>query len=235
MRRAARPDPGEPACERSGRFPALHAGLLTYAVGSLFFTHDGRARFLPTCILIAAAALLAAVRLPSGVLAYKSEAVLALVVPIAGTLVALALPAAQLGQSVMEAFLSSAQDLIKGGRSVPAVADYLGKVAIERRRDLESIRCVIVFSIASLLLGLLGVFGLMSSGESIYPWLTARDLLASLATTSLVAAVAWLLPVVWSSFDFTKADQLIALLRQVPSSSPSPPPAAQAPSCKSVP
>lgn len=203
-----------------------------------FLSSDGRARLLPTCLLVVTGALLGAVRLESGVLAYKSDAVLAMVVPIAGTLVALALPAAQLGQSVMEGFLGSAQDLIKGGRPVPAVASFLEKVAIERRRDLESIRSVIIFSVASLLIGLLGIFGLLGSGGQWLPWIAARDVLACLATTSLVAAIAWLLPVVWWSFDFTKADQLIELLKQVPQVPALPPsvtPAAQPTASKPAP
>jgi hypothetical protein len=185
-------------------------------MGALFYDQSGRARLSLTFILVVLAAIPIAIRVPEGLFAYKSDGVLAIIVPIAGTLVALALPAAQLAQSVMESFLSSAQELIKGGRAVHAVADFLGKVAVERRRDLEGIRCVIVFSVVSFLLGLFGTFNPGSPSEPFVGSIVARDLLASLATTSLVASVAWLMPVVWSSFNFAKADQLVDLLKKAP-------------------
>lgn len=192
-------------------------------MSSVFYTRTGQARLLPTWVLVLLATSVLAIRVPTGSLAYKSDVVLTIVVPIAGTLVALALPAAQLAQSVMEAFLSSAQELIKGGRPIPAVVDYLSQAGIERKRDLAGIRCVIVFSVASLLAGLFGVLGPVTPGESPSASLVLRDLLASFATTSLVASVLWLMPVVRSSFSFSKADQLVALLRKVP---PTPSPAA---------
>jgi len=170
----------------------------------LFYTPTGQARLLPTCILVLLVTLALAIRVPTGLLAYKSDAVLTIVVPIAGTLVALALPAAQLAQSVMEAFLSSAQELIKGSRPIPAVADYLHDAAIERKRELAGVRCVIVFSVASLLAGLFGLLGPVTPGESPSGNFALRDFIASFSMTALVASILWLIPVVRSSFSFAK-------------------------------
>lgn len=180
----------------------------------LFYTPAGEARWLLSWGAVFLATLAVASRLPSGVLEYHGSTVLALVVPVAGTLVALTLPAAQLAQSAMAGFMSSAQELIKSGRPIPAVAEHLGQLATERKRDLAGIRCVIVFSVCALLAGLLGILDPTPAGGTPPGSLVLQDLLAAFATSCLVAAVIWLLPVVQSSFSFAQADHLVALLRK---------------------
>lgn len=183
-------------------------------MNTLFYTPAGEARWLLSWSAVFVATLAVASRLPSGTLGYQGSAVLGLVVPIAGTLVALTLPAAQLAQSAMAGFLSSAQELIKSGRPIPAVAEHLGQLATERKRDLAGIRCVIVFSVCALLAGLLGILDPTPVGGTPPDRVSLQDLLAAFALSSLVAAVIWLLPVVQSSFSFAQADQLVALLRK---------------------
>jgi hypothetical protein len=193
-------------------------------MSGLFFSPDGRARYPATCVLVLVLTLCVSFRRPDGWLEYKSDAVLAILVPIAGTLVALALPAAQLGQSVIERLLSDAENLIRSDRPIHDIADYLEKFAHEQKRNLEAIRCVIVYSVASFGVGLLGTLGLMGSVKLIDPSLAARDVLSSLSMSLLVVAVAWMLPVVWSSFNYSKAEQLVALLKKTPATTPPPPP-----------
>ncbi|MBK6387991.1 MAG: hypothetical protein IPF71_15025 [Rhodoferax sp.] len=88
---------------------------------SLFFDQHGNARAFPTSVMVIVAALVAAARVKGGYLSYESDKVIAIVVPVAGTIVALALPAAQLAQSVLESFLTNAQELIKSGIRSPAL------------------------------------------------------------------------------------------------------------------
>lgn len=183
-------------------------------MNTLFYTPAGGARWLLSWCAVLLATLAVSSRLPSGVLAYQASAVLDLVVPIAGTLVALTLPAAQLAQSAMAGFLSSAQELIKSGRPIPAVAEHLGQLATERKRDLAGIRCVIVFSVCALVSGLVGILDPTPVGGTPPGGVSIQDLLAAFALSSLVAAVLWLMPVVQSSFSFAQADQLVALLRK---------------------
>jgi hypothetical protein len=180
---------------------------------SPLFSATGHARAVPTCLVVIVAAVLASVRTPGGMLAYKSSEVLAIVLPVAGTIVALALPAAQLAQSVMESFLSNAQELVKGNRPISGIVTFLSEVAAERRRDLEAMKWVVYFGLISFLAGLCGLLGAFSQAQ-IGENLAVRDLIACLATGFLVASVLWFLPVVRSSFNFAKADNLIELLRR---------------------
>jgi hypothetical protein len=146
-------------------------------------------------------------------IAFSSEQALAVVVPIAGTIVALALPAAQLASSVMERFLTSAEKLIKADRPIAGVVNYLSDVARTGKRDMAAMRRVVELALLSFLVGLVGVVG-MAGQLQLLPVLAFRDLVAGLSIALLAASVLWFVPVMRSSFDFSKADRLIDLLRR---------------------
>lgn len=174
-------------------------------VSSLCFSHDGNTKVWPTLVGVFTTAALMSIRTQDGFLTYKSNEVLALVVPIAGTIVALALPAAQLAQSVMESFLSTGNDLVKARRPLGEVATFLKSKAQERRRDLGAMRCVVLYGLASLLVALCGVVGFFTQTQ-VGEHFVISDFIASLATTLLVASVLWFLPVVRTSFNFDRAE-----------------------------
>lgn len=177
-----------------------------------FFDTNGRAKLRNAFILGVVVGVVMATRTPMGFLNIKSDAVLAIVVPIAGTIVALALPAAQLAQSVMQSILSTANDLLQTSKSRADIADYLGRVVRRKRCDLSAMRSVVLFSFASLIVGLLGVIGTFSHLHT--EFLAVKDVYATLSTTFLVISVLWFLPVVRSSFDISQADNLVELLRE---------------------
>ena len=182
---------------------------------SLFFDKHGNARPVPTGIIVIAAAFLAAARVKGGFLSYESDKVIAIVVPVAGTIVALALPAAQLAQSVLESFLTNAQELIKSGDPIHGIVKFLTNLANDRRRNLEAMKMVVYFGLASFLIGMVGVLGAFHP-EKISDSMAVRDVIACLSSAFLIASVLWFLPVVESSFNFGKADELIVLLKKTP-------------------
>ncbi len=184
---------------------------------SLFFDKHGNARPVPTGIIVIAAAFLAAARVKGGFLSYESDKVIAIVVPVAGTIVALALPAAQLAQSVLESFLTNAQELIKSGDPIHGIVKFLTNLANDRRRNLEAMKMVVYFGLASFLIGMVGVLGAFHP-EKISDSMAVRDVIACLSSAFLIASVLWFLPVVKSSFNFRKANELIDLLKKTPES-----------------
>lgn len=193
-------------------------------IPSLLFSQGGQTKVWPTLVAVTMTAALMSIRVQDGFLTYKSNEVLALVVPIAGTIVALALPAAQLAQSVMESFLSTGNDLVKARRPLGDVATFLKSKAQERRRDLGAMRCVVLYSLVSLLVGFCGVVGLFAQtqlGEHV----AVRDFIASLATTLLAASVLWFLPVVRTSFNFDRAEAFATALGEAAKREAAPPPA----------
>lgn len=163
-------------------------------------------------ILVVALAILGSMRSCIGFLHYSGEEVLPLVVPIAGVFVALALPAAQLAQSVKERLLESAEALIKAKpHDIEHVRKTLKGLVSQHRSNLESMKRAIYFSLASLLVGLLGLFGAFKP-LNLFHRFAVIDFLASLSTLLLVVAVFRLLPVVASSFNLTDIDRVLRIL-----------------------
>ena len=135
----------------------------------LFFTAKGKARFAPTCIAVLVISTLSAWRSSHGFFRYNPTDLLTILVPVAGTVVALALPAAQLAQSIVENFLSGVGELSK--RPVRETVKFFSSLAVQRRRDMSSMFCVVVYSLCAFLLGvadLLGVFSGLTGNE--YEW-----------------------------------------------------------------
>lgn len=186
-----------------------------------FFTDVGKVRYSPTTAAAIIFASLASAQSTRGFLSYKSTDLLSLTLPIAGTIVALPLPAAQLAQSVIENFLSSARDLIKARKSIPEIIIYLTDSAVERRRNLEAMKCVVIYGAVSFLTGMIGAFGFLKD-TTIGHMILIADFVACAATTFLVSSILWFFPVVLSSFDFRKGDKLIELLESA-SQVPEPP------------
>lgn len=71
-------------------------------------------------------------------------------------------------------------------------------LAVQRRRDLASMYCVIVYSLCSFLLGAAGFLGLFADVK-VRGVLSARDWIACTAVGFLIASVLWFMPVVRSS------------------------------------
>jgi hypothetical protein len=180
--------------------------------GSLVFTQTGEARFVPTTLAVLVAGTVSAISSPWGFLQYTSKDILTVMVPISGTVLALALPAAQLAQSVVENFLSSAGELSKN--PIADVVQFLKGLAEQRRRDLSSMYCVIVYSLCSFLLGTAGFF-VMLSNFALPGVINLSDWLACASVGFLIASVLWFLPVMRSSFDTRKVDKLIRMLESL--------------------
>lgn len=187
------------------------------------FTAEGDVRHWPSVIATVIVAIALASSSPYGIFTYSSKDVIALVLPMAGTLVALALPAAQLAQSTLENFLSTAEGLLLQNKPIPDVRNYLTGVAKQYRRDLQATRCVVLFGLASFLVAIAGAFGFLSHVQ-LREWVTVPDLLASIAAALLVAAVLWFIPVVRSAFSFSKGDRLLHVLTPTPKKAPEKPP-----------
>jgi hypothetical protein len=181
----------------------------------MIFGAKGEARILPTVVLALVAAFIMSVESPIGVLSYSSSGLLEVLVPIAGTFVALSFPAVQLAQSVQRDFFSDARDLFRTkGSDLPGVVSTLQIATNRHRKDLGAMLVTIYLSIASLLLGVAGLFDVAGSMPE-PPYFSFADFLASFAAALLVAAALWFIPIVRSSADLSMADETIRLL-QVP-------------------
>lgn len=122
-----------------------------------FFSENGNVRAWPTCLLAAIAAAFASVESPFGFISYQPDQILRLMVPVSGVFVALALPAAQLAQSVKERLFAEAIDLLSSQQSdVEGVRKTLRTVTVQYRQALETMRLMIYLSLASFLTGLAG-------------------------------------------------------------------------------
>lgn len=175
----------------------------------MIFKDDGTTRTAWARILGIVLAILGAAQSSLGFLQYEGNEVLTLIVPIAGVFVALALPASQLAQSVKERFLDDAERLIREEfEDIENVGHTLESLLRVHRRNLESMKRVIYFSLASFLVGLLGLFGAFKH-VSLYDNFTLVNFIACLSTVFLILAVFWLLPVVASSFDLKDIDRLL--------------------------
>jgi hypothetical protein len=172
---------------------------------------NGKARYWPTCAAVIVFAVASATKSSYGILVYEGGNVTNLILPIAGTVVALALPAAQLAQSSVQNFMLAADDLLRAPTNLSGLRAHLIGTADEYRRSLEALRCVIHYSVLSFLFALIGALAPFGK-RGISPNLAVADLIAMLATGFLVAAVLWFLPVIRSSFDFSKIERIIARL-----------------------
>jgi hypothetical protein len=186
------------------------------------------ARLRPTAVVVVAVAALAAVSSPLHFLHFEADKLLAIVVPVAGTLVALALPAAQLAEASVQRTLQGALQLVRAKRPLPTVVRHLRATVAERREVAAALRCVMVCAVVSFLIGLCGVLGVFADRQ-LAANLRVPDFIATLSTGFLVAAVLWLLPVLKASFSFEQADRLVEMLEAVPPPKPAAPPPAPPP------
>lgn len=192
---------------------------------SLVFTQSGEARFVPTTLAVLVTGTLSAISSPWGFLQYTSKDILTVMLPISGTVLALALPAAQLAQSVVENFISSAAALSK--KPIADLVKFLKVLAEQRRRGLSSMYCVIVYALCSFLLGSVDFF-VTRSDFALPGLINLSDWLACVSVGFLIASVLWFLPVMRSSFDTKKIDELIRMLEPL-GSAPAVDPIPQAP------
>ncbi|WP_143787698.1 hypothetical protein [Paraburkholderia phenazinium] len=188
----------------------------------LIFDRNGKARALPIFGIVLLVAICSAMRTKFGFLTYSDKDALAVVVPIAGTIVALALPAAQLAQSVTTDILANAQGLIKTNRPLKDVRGFLEYRANMRRADLEAMKYVIYYSLASLLSGLAGLFGTFSQSMILFGNLPVPDFFTCFSATCLITSVLWFLPVIQSSFNLEAINKVIDLIKK--SETPASPP-----------
>ncbi|WP_141400836.1 hypothetical protein [Pseudoxanthomonas wuyuanensis] len=189
----------------------------------MFFSENGNVKAWPTCLLAAVAAAFASMESPFGFISYQPDQILRLMVPVSGVFVALALPAAQLAQSVKERLFGEAIDLLSSQQGdVEGVRKTLRTVTVQYRQALETMRLMIYLSLASFLTGLAGLFEVASRIPAVGP-LDSASFIACLSVSLLVAAVLWLVPIIQSSSDLSMADETIGLLQDPPV--PEPPPA----------
>jgi hypothetical protein len=178
---------------------------------SVLFTREGNVRYWPTAVVACTTPFVVSAKSQYGVLTYKSSDVIALVLPIAGTIVALALPAAQLAQAALVDFLATANNLVAAKQPIPEVYEYLSKRATKQRRDLQATRCVVIYGLASFLVAIVGCLGFLNDvrfGDR----LGCRDFIACFSVILLVVAVLWFVPVVVSAFSFLEGDELMRRL-----------------------
>lgn len=169
-----------------------------------------------TWVVTFVASLLLAVRHPSGLFEFESAALLQVLVPVAGTFVALALAAAQIASSALSEILADAQSLIKEDESFKDVAAFSKNSIRSQRRNLETMKCVITFSTASLIFGFGGLLGLKHGVCIGLFTLLVQDLFATLCLVALVASVFWTVRVVKISFDYSQVESVIQLLEDIP-------------------
>ena len=180
----------------------------------LFVNQLGYTRSFPSTVIVIVVALATSVSSPIGILGYEHQAVLGLVVPIAGTFAALALPAAQLAQAVQDKFKAGAEILIASeAGDLASVNRFLEKFSGDHRLVLGATRTAIYFGVIAFLVGLGGTFGVAESLSLPGVW-KGGDFAASLSTAFLVAALLWFLPVVNLSFDLKQADRLVETLKK---------------------
>ena len=180
----------------------------------LFVNQLGYTRLLPSTVIVIIVALATSVSSPIGILGYEHQAVLEIVVPIAGTFAALALPAAQLAQAVQDKFKAGAEILIASeAGDLASVIRFLEKFSVDDRFGLGATRFAILVGVIGFLVGVGGFSGVAVALSVPGVW-RGGDFAASLSTTFLVAALLWFLPVVNFSFDLKDADRLVETLKK---------------------
>jgi len=197
---------------------------VTRSVGSnMFFSENGHVRRLPTYVSTVGLALLASVRSPLGFLSYDACDILRLIVPIAGTFVALSFPAAQLAQSAKQGLSAETRSLLRArGDDMSGVVEALTQATALHRKGLEPMRMTIGLSIASFLVGLAGLFDVgVLVPKTMY--FDGADFVASLSVSLLIAAALWFIPVVRDSTDLSMAEETIQLLAPQPGDGGAPP------------
>ncbi|WP_137917026.1 hypothetical protein [Hydrogenophaga sp. 2FB] len=165
-----------------------------------------------TWAVIFVGSALIAVRQPSGCIPFEADDLLQIVTPVAGTFVALVLAATQLAASSLQEILKEAQSLIRTDESSKDVASYAKKRINETRLTLETMKCIITFSIAALVFGLVGLMGLRQRIVIDKFSLVPQDLFAALSFLSLLASVFWVIKLVKIGFDYTQVESVIAYL-----------------------
>jgi hypothetical protein len=162
-------------------------------------------------MLVLVFTIITSMRVSDRFFSFDSSKLIDLVLPVAGTIVALALPAAQLAQSVLDRFLATAEELIKAGDPIGAIHSHLVKEADSHRRLLGATRFMVQYGLASFLIALTGALGI-AKGKRLGPAFDLADVTAALAAGLLLAAVLWFLPVMKLAFDFSSGERLLELL-----------------------
>jgi hypothetical protein len=184
-------------------------------------------RFWLTWITICVITAIVSLRSPIGPLSLDSKELLSIAVPVAGTLVALTLPAAQIAQSVINDWLSAGEKLIAAVGLDDSLRKYLNNRAESRRRDLQLMLGSMYFSIASLASGLVAEVAPSKATTFACMSVSSKDVFSVLALVALFATLWWLVPVLRSSFDFKEIDAVMAVINKTPTPlPPSPAPAA---------
>jgi hypothetical protein len=184
-------------------------------------------RFWLTWITICVITAIVSLRSPIGPLSLDSKELLSIAVPVAGTLVALTLPAAQIAQSVINDWLSAGEKLIAAVGLDDSLRKYLNNRAESRRRDLQLMLGSMYFSIASLVSGLVAEVAPSKATAFACMSVSSKDVFSVLALVALLATLWWLVPVLRSSFDFKEIDAVMAVINKTPTPlPPSPAPAA---------
>ncbi|MNJ51322.1 hypothetical protein D3C77_466220 [compost metagenome] len=180
-----------------------------------FFARNGDARALLSTVAVIVVATLTVMPSRYGFLDLNLDPVLVVLVPVAGTIIALALPAAQLAYSTKAELLKVVETLVKANEGSSEIANYLDRQVVKYKMVLSPMRLIVVYSIASFLVGLLGMLKIFVA----YPlWMqiSISELIASLSVWFLVASLLWFIPLLQSAVDFLLIEQMSNLFRSMP-------------------
>lgn len=156
---------------------------------------------------------LLSLRSDTGLVNYIAQDLAKLVIPISGTLFALALPAAQLGFGTIQQFFSELDRLVKSttGAQVDTLIRLLNIEINNYEQIFDEVKLVVHFSLASLLVGLATIF-VPAEGRPHVTFFYLGDFLACLSASFLAAAAYRLIPVLRASSDLSRIRTAVSAL-----------------------
>lgn len=139
-----------------------------------------------------------------GFLVYNPKDLVGLVLPIAGTIVALALPAAQLSMEIITQTESEAVKFMLGPSDQEKRTEFVTEMLRQCRASLRPAWRAVVYALLSLIFSILGSLGFFL-GTIIF------DLVVLMALGFLIVSAIWFYPTVKYAFKLEAIDTMLAI------------------------
>lgn len=153
-------------------------------------------------VFVAVFSVSVALKSSYGFLVYDPKDLVILVLPIAGTIVALALPAAQLSMELVTQAEKEASKFLLDESDLEKKAEYVKEVLKELRASLSPAWRAVVYALLSLLFSVLGSLGFFF-GTMIF------DLVVLIALGFLIVSAIWFYPTVKYAFNLEAIDTML--------------------------
>lgn len=158
----------------------------------------------PSVLFVVCLSALASTKSSYGFLDFKAKELIALIFPISGTIVALALPAAQLSMELVARAVKDGIKLLTEAADVDDHIEYVRSEALKYRENLEPAWRAVVYALVSFLVSVIGSLGL-------FPGTELADITATLSLGLLVVSAIWFYPTVKFAFNLEGIDLIIGI------------------------